>query len=487
MPSSPCILPADLHPPPISIPTNNTEPSPPLRSPVCPPNHSTIAKILRFFGLGDDASEVRRTLVSLIWNLGWGFAQMVGIVVVLAFFAPKASPTVPGANEWSACRHLPLGIWSCLWLGRTVLACVLDYWKFTRERSIQSRNTCTDPESSQRTSSLEGSGQICPHNPQQPPLPDDNSPQTQNDHLPHTVMFKRLSSFLLMYSIYWFSTAYILVYSSINTCRFSSPHLWWLIVAVYCTMYLKGMCLILLGLVLALIFLIWRLFLRCIGLGHPSQNSQMIKADIGKLPKNLVDRIPLVVYIPTPPNASPTEEPKQIPTSIYSYSPKSPVEGMEISAKKCFRFIKLHQFSSKFNKTTNDGPTGILKQVNLTESGFWEESWDTGGYPHIVLDDNRAACAICLLDFEEPKRLHVVAEEQSKGGQVTVEVISEEKYENDELRSVDVREGAQLLRLLGCGHVFHKICLDPWLTGISGQCPVCQRQVEIPERETKKA
>lgn len=201
--------------------------------------------------------------------------------------------------------------------------------------------------------------------------------------------------------------------------------------------------------------LIWRLFLRCIGLGHPSQNSQMIKADIGKLPKNLVDRIPLVVYIPTPPNASPTEEPKQMPTSIYSYSPKSPVEGMEISAKKCFRFIEFHQFSSKFNKTTNDGPTGSLKQVNLTESGFWEESWDTGGYPHIVLDDNRAACAICLLDFEEPKRLHVVAEEQSKGGQVTVEVISEEKYENDELRSVDVREGAQLLRLLGCGHVFH--------------------------------
>ncbi|GAW01556.1 c3hc4 type (ring finger) zinc finger containing protein [Lentinula edodes] len=490
MPSSPHIPPSvNLHPPstpiPANVQTNNTEPGPPLRSPVCPPNHSTIAKILHFFGLGDDASEVRRTLVSLIWNLGWGFAQMVGIVVVLASFAPKASPTVPGANEWSAC-HLPLGIWSCLWLGRTIVVCVLDYWKFTRERSIQSRNTCIDPESSQRrTSSSEHSGQICSPNAQQPPLPDDNSSQTQNDHLPHTVMFKRLSSISLMYSIYWFLTAYILAYSSIKTCRLASPHLWWLIVAIYCTMYLKGMCLHLIGLVLALVFLIWRLFLLCIG-RRPSQNSQMIKPDIGKLPKNLVDRIPLVVYIPTPPDASPTEGPIQMPTNIYSYSPKSPVRGTEIPAKKCFRFIKFHQFSSKFNKTTNDGPTGILKQANLTESGFLEDSWDTGGYPHVVLDDNRAACAICLLDFEEPKRLHIMGEEQSKGGQGKAGVISEKKYENDELKSADVNEGAQLLRLLRCGHVFHKTCLDPWLTDISGRCPVCQRQVEILKRETEK-
>ncbi|KAJ3857686.1 hypothetical protein EV368DRAFT_29857 [Lentinula lateritia] len=456
---------------------NNTESSP-LQRPIYPPIISTITKILRFFGFGDDASRVRKTLVSLIWNLGWDFAQMVGIVVVLGSFAPKASPTVPGANEWSAC-HLPLGVWSCLWLGRTIVACVLDCWKFTRERSM---NTRIDPESSQRTSgSSEHSGQICSQNTQQPPLPDDNSPQTQNDHLHHTVMFKRLSFFFSMYSICWFLTAYILVYSSLPTCRLSSPHMWWLIVAINGTMYLKVMCFIWIGFLLLLVFSIWRIFLFCIGI-HPSQNPQIIKPDIEKLPKNLVDRIPLVVYIPTAPNAYPTEGPIQMPLSIYSYSPKSPVKGTEIPAKKCFRFIKFHQFSPKFNNTTNDGPTGILKQTKLIESGFLEDSWDTESYPYVVLDDNRAACAICLLDFEEPKRLHIVGE----GGQGRAELISEEKYENDELRLADGDEGAQLLRLLGCGHVFHKSCLDPWLTDISGRCPVCQRQVEILERETEK-
>lgn len=33
------------------------------------------------------------------------------------------------------------------------------------------------------------------------------------------------------------------------------------------------------------------------------------------------------------------------------------------------------------------------------------------------------------------------------------------------------------LRLLLCGHVMHKTCVDQWLTAVSGRCPVCQRAV----------
>ncbi|KAJ4497162.1 hypothetical protein C8R41DRAFT_230632 [Lentinula lateritia] len=257
--SSPRIPPpAILHPPPTPIPMNNTIPAPPLRRPVHT-HHSPVARLLHFFGYGNDASKVRKELVSLIWRLGWGFAQMVSIVVVLALFAPKASPTVPGANEWTACNR-PLGVWSCLWLGRTIVGGGL---LGMDSRPIHNRNTRIDPESGQRASNSEHLEQTRSHNPQQPPFPSINSPQTQNDHLPHTVMFRRFSLFSSMYGIIWFLTAYILVCTSLKTCRLSSPHIWWLTIAILCTMYLKFILLSLIVSVFALVFSIWNILLRC--------------------------------------------------------------------------------------------------------------------------------------------------------------------------------------------------------------------------------
>jgi len=62
----------------------------------------------------------------------------------------------------------------------------------------------------------------------------------------------------------------------------------------------------------------------------------------------------------------------------------------------------------------------------------------------------------------------------------------EEEDRETELKLEDAGEGAQPLRLLACGHVFHKTCLDPWLVDVSGRCPVCQRPVELPEPGRKK-
>ncbi|KAK0554125.1 hypothetical protein OC846_002214 [Tilletia horrida] len=38
-------------------------------------------------------------------------------------------------------------------------------------------------------------------------------------------------------------------------------------------------------------------------------------------------------------------------------------------------------------------------------------------------------------------------------------------------------EAFEPLRLMKCGHVLHRSCLDEWLTGVSGRCPVCSRPV----------
>ena len=55
-----------------------------------------------------------------------------------------------------------------------------------------------------------------------------------------------LSSLL---TLSWFLTAHILEYTSINTCRHSSPHIWWLTFGILCLMYLSVLEVILLSFV----------------------------------------------------------------------------------------------------------------------------------------------------------------------------------------------------------------------------------------------
>lgn len=205
------------------------------------------------------------------------------------------------------------------------------------------------------------------------------------------------------------------------------------------------------------------------------QNPHMIKPEIGKLPKSIVDRIPLVVYIPPPPDEPASGMPK-IPEAIYStntYPPKP--KPSNSSQKKRFAFLK--KFKGK--KAGKDGDKGgngkgekQAGQVN-GEPQTWEEHWEQGEYPFVRLEGNRAACAICLMDFEEPKRIagsptdakeeegaedKPVAHDQSVAEgpvqEIQVDTIQEEDR-NTELKLEDAGEGAQPLRLLACGHVFH--------------------------------
>ena len=97
------------------------------------------------------------------------------------------------------------------------------------------------------------------------------------------------------------------------------------------------------------------------------------------------------------------------------------------------------------------------------------------------LDGHRASCAICLLDFQEPKRVSDGAlktvedktdseahthgeneaptagenEEVEEVGDVTEQTTPPFSPNSDNLRLQDAGQGAQPLRLLKCGHVFH--------------------------------
>ncbi|KAK0466202.1 uncharacterized protein EV420DRAFT_816234 [Desarmillaria tabescens] len=236
-------------------------------------------------------------------------------------------------------------------------------------------------------------------------------------------------------------------------------------------------------LILPILFLFWNISPRYLG-RHPLQNpthrgghpGMSINPEIGKLSKSVVDRIPLATYIPPPP------KPK-VPRAICNICPPPPPgSSTTASSKQRSRFLKIKKKTA--GKPPNKPSTPSKSKGKKPDaSETWEDHWEQGGYPFVVLEGNRATCAICLMDFEEPKQV-VSTSEKDKG--LSLKAGRSPTHGNAELKLEDAGDGAQPLRLLACGHVFHPTCLDPWLTGVSGRCPVCQRAVKLPGPSSKK-
>jgi hypothetical protein len=194
----------------------------------------------------------------------------------------------------------------------------------------------------------------------------------------------------------------------------------------------------------------------------------MIKPEIGKLPKSIVDRIPLVVYIPPPPD-EPAGTPK-LPEAIYTYPPK--LKTSTSPPRKRFAFLKRTKKKASDGGNKGDHGNKDEKSANQAkgEPQNWEDHWEQGEYPFVRLEGNRAACAICLMDFEEPKKVtgmpldgkpedekpaaHAESVAEGPVQEIPCDRIEEEDRDT-ELKLEDAGEGAQPLRLLACGHVFH--------------------------------
>ncbi|KAG6837724.1 hypothetical protein H0H93_003526 [Arthromyces matolae] len=420
-------------------------------------SRSTYQKLLHSLGYGRGASRQRRSLVGLILNLISGSSQIIIVTTILALSGTRfKSPTDPTLTEWNACSR-PLGPWACLWVIRAVLATSLNYWGFLRERHLLARRRSeladSGPEETRRRQSGRSTGSDATRNPRTP----ENAEFSARDQamLPYTLLYSR-----------WFLTAHILAYTSINTCGKSSPHIWWL--------------------------LFWNIVLICMG-RHPLQTHNTIKPEIGKLPKSIVDTIPLVLYIPPPPESVPRQEQK--PTGVRKQDdPPTVLSSNE--PKQRFQFMK--QFRSFSNLKTGSGPKSAEEKdiEKGEEPKTWEEHFEQGEYPFVVLEENRAACAICLLDFAEPKRIwgdvadskaeassdhlseNVAAAAPGSAGQPVsnsiAEVSRQTGHTNTKSKLVDAGEGTQPLRLLACGHVFHvsltltvSICVSPVVTDCS--------------------
>ncbi|PFH51481.1 hypothetical protein AMATHDRAFT_80212 [Amanita thiersii Skay4041] len=481
------------HPPDLSQQTHRSLDAASMPNPLATqhtqsPREPLLSRFALFFGFGGQASDHSKLQVGLVHGLLWCFIQIVVVVILLVLTGTHyRSTTNPQLSEWRACDR-PLGIWSCIWVLRVCLSMVLKTWDYKRKMRIndEEMNAGFVPQDQDTRGSSQSQSTPAPEQSSNPHISTTNSATITT---PYDQLFSRLTLVCSLLTLSWFLTAHILEYTSIKTCRHTSPHLWWLMFGILCIMYLMISEILILAIFVfiigPLIFLVWNIIL--IALGRPIGDPTRMNPEIGKLPRSVVDRIPLVIYIPPPPNGSSTAEELKRPETahIYPPPPNSHHKGEQVTK---FKFLK----SNPLKRKKDDK---IESTVGNEDPSIWESNWEPGVLPFVILQDNRAACAICLLDFEAPRRkvqrvdhkgkeqeiANIPLSDDEAGGLIT----QEERTDCTTLKDDGSNEQPQPLRLLQCGHVFHKPCLDPWLIDVSGRCPVCQQAVSLPKGKTK--
>ncbi|CAE6379123.1 unnamed protein product [Rhizoctonia solani] len=465
--------------------TSSNIPLPPPRQPRQPVRPPISTRIRRALGLATPKA-------SLIWRLGFGTSELIVISVLLGLSSqpgsipPDGRPLVDGGfrmSQWQACDR-PLGAWNIVWAVKAFLGLGMAWWEYARAirpstdqlLAVERARLSREVRRARRNNPNLGRMRSVPNSPTGPSSP--NGPITPRSLPHHWTMgagreedldmidatmsgsarsieivqqmrrirekreheerwYSRCSSFQVLYGLVWFVTANILLYGSVTSCRYTSPFIWWLTFALLCLGYLVVAEMLLVALVVfvigPLVYVTINIILVCMGRNpiRPGGRMGHINPDIPKMPRAMVDRIPLVMYIPTTTATEPT-----VPEPAHAYPPPTS-KPTPATPKRRFFFFKKKPKKSEMDQNKN--------KPDDVEAAAWEKN----EYPFVKLEANRAACAICLTDFEPPRR--VGQEEEST---------------------------AEPLRLLACGHVFHKECLDPWLVDVSGRCPTCQRPVE---------
>lgn len=250
----------------------------------------------------------------------------------------------------------------------------------------------------------------------------------------------------------------------------------------------------------------------CLGRPVDRHGNVIVRAEIPRMEQSLIEKIPLVVYIPPqePEAKSQAElngasEPREsgrndsenaVGTEETSAAKKTHGASNATSSRPTrtrFAWLSRHGGKSKAPKAT------MWSDAQLISEG--DPRFEKCEHPFVVLDSNRAMCYICLSEFVEPKRKEGVppasprpktpqpaTEEgqsstphiktgdeteqdpsssdvkQAKGKEPVQEDITEATPEATPETEEDLGTPGEPLRLLACGHVFHvcEIALSPF-------------------------
>ncbi|ELU42996.1 zf-rbx1 domain-containing protein [Rhizoctonia solani AG-1 IA] len=428
--------------------TSSDIPLPPPRQPRQPARPPISTRIRRALGLATPKA-------SLAWRLGFGTSELIVIAVLLGLSSrpdsvpPDGRPLVDGGfgmSQWQACDR-PLGAWNIVWAVKAFLGLGMAWWEYVRAvrpstdqlLAVERARLSREVRRARRNNLNSGRMRSAPNS-------------------PTGCCFSRSFGDATMSG----SPRSIEIVQGMRRIRERREHeerwysrpLWIGLVCYrqYTPIWVNRLMSIHFSLYLVTINII----LVCMGRNpiRPGGRMGHINPDIPKMPRTMVERIPLVMYIPT---ATATTEPTEptAPEPAHVYPPATSVPTTPTAPKRRFFFLKKKPKKSNTDQSKN--------QPDDVEAAEWEKN----EYPFVKLEANRAACAICLTDFEPPRRV-----------------------------GEDGESAAEPLRLLACGHVFHvsstalKECLDPWLVDVSGRCPTCQRPVEEgdlnPEEGAKK-
>ncbi|KAM5532932.1 hypothetical protein V8D89_013398 [Ganoderma adspersum] len=190
-------------------------------------------------------------------------------------------------------------------------------------------------------------------------------------------------------------------------------------------------------LALALLYYLPTALLLSIRRSRESRSDGHDDIEIGPLPQSKVDRIDLVYYIPPPAPA---------PAPAAAARPSGPVAG-----------------SRRF------GPTLGLRATSDQrphDNGEWENTFQRMPRAFLRIEKHEAQCAICLEEYMAPPRRGVAIPGSASASAMQSAV-------------ADAQGAPEPLRWLDCGHVFHKGCIDPYITTGPARCPTCRTPVAV--------
>ncbi|KAI0658838.1 hypothetical protein C8Q70DRAFT_990855 [Cubamyces menziesii] len=449
--------------------------------------------LLLFLGFAGPEAErrARRRSVSLFIFFSLAVSQVIVIAALTGYSASRKSPepSHPGQSEFGACSDL--AILNLIWLARVVMVCYLYFWaRWMKRVLLRRRQNNANPQRAQPP--LDAQGNIDLEAATFAPEP---TPPSLSDYLcpmnviaMHILLIKLSPALTLV----WSFIALLLSIERDSHCRTAAPTVSALTVVILLVIYIR--------IVINALLSIFRVTMARRRAGQPA---------IGKLSQSEVDRIPLVLYIPPPPGddgTSPISPPP--PThSLVSSLPKMTSHPYKPKKKRFIMFKPKHQQEEE-HASLQASALNIFGP--LTNSDPWEAMWEPAPYPLVRLPENKATCTICLCEFEAPRKLgaklpaegdgeahemtavlpHSPSPDAAQTGQNIEEVEVEAPHPADagtvERADAEGGDAPQPLRLLGCGHAYHKDCIDPWLTQKSGRCPYCQTRVEVPSPPAKQ-